>query len=148
MSASSCSLQKDCVTSKALALALGRVSSPLLVLHVDTRLSSKRAINSCLSNRLFLVLWFHLSCLLIHKMASFQSQSTFNQLLAKTAELRIRLDLLPSGFCCSHPRIALVALSRIDMQCRVRILKVVFHYNPYQTLNICTLFVHNVSSEE
>jgi hypothetical protein len=47
-------------------------------------------------------------------MASSQSQSTFNQLLVKTAELRISLDLLPSGFCCSHPRIALDALSRID----------------------------------
>jgi hypothetical protein len=54
-------------------------------------------------------------------MASFQSQSTFNQQLVKTAELRIRLDLLPSGFCCSHPRIALVALSRIDIPAASRV---------------------------
>jgi hypothetical protein len=54
-------------------------------------------------------------------MASSQSQSTFNQQLAKTAELRIRLDLLPSGFCCSNPRIALVALSRIDIPAASRV---------------------------
>jgi hypothetical protein len=50
---------------------------------VDTRLSSKRAINSCLSNLVFLVLWFIWYCLLIHKMASFQSQSTYIQLSSK-----------------------------------------------------------------
>jgi hypothetical protein len=55
-------------------------------------------------------------------MASFQSQCTFNQLLVKTAELSRRLyllqsgiDLLQSGFFCFHPRITLVALSRIDI---------------------------------
>jgi hypothetical protein len=54
-------------------------------------------------------------------MASFQSQSTFNQLLVKTEELSRRLDLLLSGFCCSHPRIALVALSRIDIPAASRV---------------------------
>jgi hypothetical protein len=99
---------------RSLTLALGRVSSPLLVLHVDTRLSSKRVINSCLSNGVFLVLWFIWYCLLIHKMASFQSQSTYIQLSSKISWLRMSSDLQPAGFCCSHPRIALVALSRMD----------------------------------
>jgi hypothetical protein len=48
-------------------------------------------------------------------MASFQYQCTLNQLLVKTAEFSRRIDLLQSGFFCSHPRIALVALSRIDI---------------------------------
>jgi hypothetical protein len=54
-------------------------------------------------------------------MASFQYQCTLNQLLVKTAEFSRRIDLLQSGidllqsgFFCSHPRIALVALSRIN----------------------------------
>jgi hypothetical protein len=63
---------------------------------------------------LFLVLWFYLYCLLILKIASFQYQCTLNQLLVKTAEFSRRINLLQFGFCCSHPRIALVALSRID----------------------------------
>jgi hypothetical protein len=95
-----------------------------LLTHVstdDTRLSSKRVINSFLSNRLFLVLWFYLYCLLILKMASFQYQCTLNQLLGNTAELSRRINLLPSGFCCSHPRIALVALSRIDIPAASRV---------------------------
>jgi hypothetical protein len=98
------------------ALGVGPVSSPLLVLHVDTRLSSKRVIISFLSNRLLSVLWFYLYCLLILKMASFQYQCTLNQLLVKTAEFSRRINPLQSGFCCSHPRIALVALSRIDKE--------------------------------
>jgi hypothetical protein len=106
MSDSSCSLQTDCVTSAALALALGRVSSPLLVLHDDTGLSSKRVFNSCLSNRLFLVLWFYLYCLCILKLASFQYQSTLNQLLVKNRGTQqknrpapIRFLLLQSAHC-------------------------------------------------
>jgi hypothetical protein len=54
-------------------------------------------------------------------MASFQYQCTLNQLLVKTAELSRRIDLLPSGFCCSHPRIALVVLSRIDIPAASRV---------------------------
>jgi hypothetical protein len=54
-------------------------------------------------------------------MASFQYQCTLSSTSSKTAELSRRLDLLPSGFCCSHPRITLVALSRIDIPAASRV---------------------------
>jgi hypothetical protein len=111
------------IRSSQIALALGRVSSSLLVLHDDARLSSKRAIKSFPSNWLLSVLWFYLYCLLILKMASFQYQCTLNQLLVKTAEFSRRINLLQSSFFCSHPRIALVALSRIDAARHSRIQK-------------------------
>jgi hypothetical protein len=107
MSVSSCSLQKDCSTSVALALALGRVSSSLMVLHDDTRLLSKHVIKSFLPNWLLSVLWFYLYCLVILKMASSVYQCT----LIKNSR---RIVSLQPGFFCSYPRIALFALSRID----------------------------------
>jgi hypothetical protein len=55
------------------------------------------------------------------KWLPFNINVLFNQLLVKTAELSRRIDLLPSGFCCSHPRIALVALSRIDIPAASRV---------------------------
>jgi hypothetical protein len=49
------------------------------------------------------------------KWLPFNLKVLFINFLVKTAELRMSLDVLPSGFCCSHPRIAFVALSRIDI---------------------------------
>jgi hypothetical protein len=65
---------------------------------VDARLVPKRVINYCLSNRVFLVLWFIWYWLLIHKMASSQPQSTYIQLSSKISWSRKSSDAKPSGF--------------------------------------------------
>jgi hypothetical protein len=96
------------IRSSQIALALGRVSSSLLVLHDDARLSSKRVIKSFPPNWLLSVLWFYLYCLLILKVASFQYQCTLNQLPVKTAE----------EWTCSNPvSSAPIRASRL-MHCR------------------------------
>jgi hypothetical protein len=75
-------------------------------------------------------------------MASFQYQCTLNQLLVKTAEFSRRIDLLQSGFFCSHPRFALLALSalsRIDRSAIMSKLALMVTVH-----NVCLIAVINV----
>jgi hypothetical protein len=84
-------------------------------------------------------------------MASFQYQFTLNQLLVKTAEFSRRIDLLQSGidllqsgFFCSHPRIALFALLRIDIPAASRMagINILYRHNCHKKMFHTILITH------